>query len=175
MDPDTAIAIGQVASQVLSCIFKYYSDVKDAKSEIIALVAELQGLQSVVIQVERASIPAGLQHSLDQSLIDITKLEKKLDPGTADKIIKRFGKRALEWLFSKGEIDRRIAALQRFKGTINLALMTDQASRMHDIDINVNHLKDGQDSSKQDDHLRRLPVAFSAIFDSYHQQHESVC
>lgn len=41
--------------------------------------------------------------------------------------MKRVGMRALKWPFSRSEVDRRIARLQGFKGTINLALVTDYA------------------------------------------------
>lgn len=136
MDPATAIAVGQVSANVVSIIWKYYSEVKDAKSNIMHLANEIQDFHDVMQRFQdllqkgnlAAKIPASgsLKATIEQSLLDIKALESKLDPGTGAKVMKRFGKRALKWPLTKKEVDEWVTKFQRLKATANLALNTDQ-------------------------------------------------
>lgn len=136
MEPGTAIAVGQVSAKVLSIISKYYSDVKDAKNKIEYLANEVHDLQLVVKNLQeiiknpttqKLPTSASLDQTIEQSLLDMKKLEKKLNPGTGDRAMKKVGKRALKWPFTAKETEEWMARLQRLKGTINLALNTDQS------------------------------------------------
>ncbi|KAL8725583.1 MAG: hypothetical protein Q9181_006365 [Wetmoreana brouardii] len=178
MDPGTAIAIGQVSAKVLSIIWKYYSDVKDAKGNIHSLANELQDLHDVTLKVQgllqnqpadvNMTTSVTLARTLEQTLLDIKDLEHKLDPGTGDKLMKRVGRRALKWPFAKKDVDEWIAKLQRFKSTLSLALNADQTSLLVD-------MKKLQITSEHERLLGKLPMASEASFNSYNQQYESRC
>ena len=137
MDPGTAIAVGQVSAKVLSIIWKYYSEVKDAKNDVTHLADEIKDFHNVMQKILEllekdsmvAKVPASgsLITTIEQSLSDINVLERKLDPGTGAKVMKRVGKRALKWPFTKKEVDDWVTRFQRLKGTLNLAINADQA------------------------------------------------
>ena len=178
MDPGTALAVGQVSGSVLKIIWKYYGDVKDAKSDIQSLANELKDFQNVALEVQKllqkrganADLPTSsdLTQTLKQSLLDVQDLELKLDPGTGDKLMKRVGRRALKWPFTKMEVVEWVSKLQRFKSTLNLALNADMASLVVD-------MRDSQLNSEQERLLERLPMASEASFNSYHRQYEPKC
>lgn len=89
--------------------------------------------------------------------------------------MKRLGRRALEWPFTKKEVDEWIQKLQRLKATVDLALSADQTSLLVGVDANVTQLRQGQDVIEQERLLGKLAVAYDAAFDSYHRQHEPKC
>ncbi|KAL9016281.1 MAG: hypothetical protein Q9185_006377 [Variospora sp. 1 TL-2023] len=182
MEPGTAIAIGQVSAKVVSIIWKYYSDVKDAESNITFLANEIhdfrnvvQSLQDLLQRSSKVSVSAALETTITQALTDINSLETKLDPGTRAKAMRRLGKRALKWPFTKKEVDEWVVRFQRFKATVNLALNTDQTSLILDVDENITQIKQHHDAIEQDQQLAKLPFAADASFDSYHRQHETHC
>ncbi|KAL8832726.1 MAG: hypothetical protein Q9170_004770 [Blastenia crenularia] len=185
MDPGTALAVVQVSTKALSALWKYYADVKGAKEEFHYLTNELQSLHDVMEKllellqkpptVSKIPITTSLTTTITQSMLDIKALEEKLDPGTGAKVMKRFGKRALEWPFAKNEVDEWVQKLQRVKGTVNVALNIDQTSLLLGVDANVTQLRHGQDAIEQERLLSKLPVAGDAKFDSYHRQHEPTC
>ena len=135
MDPGTAIAVAEISAKVLSTIWKYYSEVKDAKSNVTRLATEVQDFHNVMqkflglLQKDsmdaKLPVSASLIKSIEQSLSDIKKLESKLDPGP--NAMKRVGKRALKWPFTKKEVDEWVSKFQRSKGTLSLAMDVDQA------------------------------------------------
>ena len=135
MDPGTAIAVGQVSAKILSMIWKYYSEVKDAKNDVTQLADEIQKFHDVMLKISEllqkdpAKVPASasLIPTIAKSLSDIRILEKKLDPGTRAKVMKRVGKRALKWPFTKKEVNDWVTIFQRLKGTLSLAMDADQA------------------------------------------------
>ena len=137
MDPGTAIAVGQVSGKILSIIWNYYSDVQDAKNNIMYFANEVQDLQLVMQKLQEVlkkdstnkKLPtlAFLDRAIEQSHLDMKKLESKLNPGTGDKAMKKFGKRALKWPLAAKETEEWMERLQRLKGTLNLALSTDQS------------------------------------------------
>ena len=135
MDPGTAIAVGEVSAKVMSIIWKYYSEVKDAKSDVTHLADEIQNFHNVMlkiselIQKDSAKVPAlaSLIPTIAKSLSEINILESKLDPGTGAKVMKRVGKRSLKWPFTKKEVDDWVTRFQRLKRTFSLAIDADQA------------------------------------------------
>lgn len=54
MELGTVIAVIQLTEHVLSTVCKYYSNVKDARHDIMALVQELKDFESVVKNLERS-------------------------------------------------------------------------------------------------------------------------
>ena len=47
MEVGIALAVGQISAKLLSIIWTYYSDVKDAKKDIVSLVHELEDLRPI--------------------------------------------------------------------------------------------------------------------------------
>ena len=136
MDPATAIAVSTLSAKILSLIWKYYSDVKHAKSDIERLASEIQGLHAVFQNVQgliqknslAKDFPtsASLIETTKQALTDIKELKRQLDPGTGAKTMSRVGKCALKWPLAKKEVDDWVAKLERHKTLLDLALTTDQ-------------------------------------------------
>lgn len=185
MDPGTAIAVGELSLKVISLISKYYSDVKNAKSDIERLDREIRDLHVVFQRIqelsqkssltENLSVSASLKETTEQALVDVKVLESKLDPGPGARMMRRVGKRALKWPFEKKEVNDWVAKFERHKTSLNLALTTDQISLIHGINTHVVQLKLGQEAEEQDRLLGKMHVADDAFFDSYHRQHESRC
>ncbi|KAL8829067.1 MAG: hypothetical protein Q9191_002229 [Dirinaria sp. TL-2023a] len=160
MDPGTAIAVVEISAKVLSIIWKYYCNVKDARSNIQSLTSELQDYHNVSLKLQellqkqpanaQMTSSATLGRTIEQSLLDIKYLENKLNPGAGDKLMKRVSK------------------LQRFKSTLLVALNTDQTSLLVD-------MKDLQITSEEERLLEKLPMAQDASFNSYNRQYEAKC
>ncbi|KAL8689298.1 MAG: hypothetical protein Q9218_004999 [Villophora microphyllina] len=182
MDPGTAIAVATLATKVLSIIWKYGSEVKNARASIMLLADEIHGFREVMQKVQdllskssRISIPASLEKTIKQALLELQSLEGQLDSVEGSKRMRLFGKRALKWPLTKKEVDERVARFQRMKATINLALNTDSTSLIIDVDSTVTGIKEKQMAVEQEQQLGKLPFAGNASFDSYHRQHESSC
>ena len=135
MDPGTILAVAELSAKALSVITKYYWDVKNAKADIERLWNEIKAFDDVLQKVQelvqnfgttRLPISASLGEAVKQSLLDITMLEDKLNPGKGRRIMKRAGFRALKWPLTSKEVDDCITKLERYKTTVGLALGTDQ-------------------------------------------------
>ena len=134
MDPGTPIAVITLSAKVLSTIWTYYSEAKNARSDITLLTDEIRAFQDVLQKLEdflsrssRVSLPASLETALKQAQSDLTSIDKQLDPGKGTKRMRLFGTRALKWPFTKKEVEESIARFDRLKTSINLALNTDSA------------------------------------------------
>ena len=134
MDPGTPIAVITLSAKVLSTIWTYYWEAKNARSDITALTDEIRGSQDVLQKVEdllsrssRVSLPASLETTLKQAQLDLTLIDKQIDPSKGTTRMRLFGKRALKWPFTKKEVEEWIARFDRLKTSINLALNTDSA------------------------------------------------
>ncbi|MCJ1421928.1 hypothetical protein MMC32_008295, partial [Xylographa parallela] len=184
MDPGTILAIVELSATTLSCIGKYYVGVKNARADIQRLSNEVEGFHDVLQKVQelvqssqatRLPISTSFTNVAKQSLLDITALEKRLNPSKKERIMKRVGVRALAWPLTSKEVDECVTKLERYKSTLSLALNADQTSLLIDIDANVINLTQNQDLAEQNRQLATLPCAVGASFDSYFRQHESRC
>ena len=135
MDPGTILAVAELSAKVLSVIAKYYWDVKNAKADIERLSNEIRSFHDILQKVQklvqsfgatRLPISVSLAEAVKQSLLDITMLEDKLNPGKGGRVMKRVGLRALKWPLTKKEVDDYVAKLERYKTTLGLALNADQ-------------------------------------------------
>ena len=133
MDPGTAVAVGTLSAKVLSIIWKYYKDVKDAQHDIKLLANELEYSHDLIQKFETMAsgtselpVAASLCTTIEQALSELKTLEKRLDPGSGAKAMRRLGKRALKWPFAKGEVEQWVTRFQRLKETASLALNIDQ-------------------------------------------------
>lgn len=136
MDPGTAIAVGEVSTKVLSIIWKYYSDVKDAKDDIEYLANEIKDLQNVLENVrklledrsiaERMPISLPMLETTKQLKLDMEALGTRLDRSKGTRTMHRVGLRALKWSLKKQQVNEFVTKLQRYKATLNLAFVADQ-------------------------------------------------
>lgn len=137
MDPGTAIAVATLSTKVVSLIWKYSSDFKNAQSSITLLANEIEAFKQVMLKLEEllkksSNLPAlgSLETTLKQALLDVENLERKLRPGKGAKTMERLGKR-LKWPLDKKEVEDWITTFQRLKATVNLALNTDTTYGCH--------------------------------------------
>jgi hypothetical protein len=132
------IAVINLSAKVASLCFQYSSAVKNARSDVERLQGELERLETTLQGAQRLlESPNGkkLQTSqgLGNGLIDCfsqlselqSRLEKKLNPGSARKAMSRIGFRALKWPFESKEIDRIIENLEQYRGTLSAGLAVD--------------------------------------------------
>ncbi|KAL4875250.1 hypothetical protein BJY04DRAFT_202495 [Aspergillus karnatakaensis] len=98
----------------------------------------------------------------------LTLLREKIDPKNSrkSKAMRKFGLRALKWPLRRGELERTLQDLERYKSSFTLALQVDQ---------NSYSLKTHQSSKRveQKIDLEALPTADGAEFNSYTNQHKS--
>lgn len=137
MDPGTILAIVQASDRVLSLIAKYYSDVKKAKEDIEDLKTEVEACRDVLRKIQELAqssdatkLPLlaspSLVTAIKGSSSDIENIQNKLDPSKRNRAMSRVGLRALQWPFTKKEMQEHIARLDRHKATLTLALSSDQ-------------------------------------------------
>ncbi|KAK4033059.1 vegetative incompatibility protein HET-E-1 [Parachaetomium inaequale] len=168
------IAVIELSAKVASLCFQYSSAVKNAKSDVERLQGELERLTTTLQGAQRLlESPNGkrLQTSqgLRNGLIDCSsqlselqsRLEKKLNPGSARKAMSRIGFRALKWPFESKEIDSIIKNLERYRDTLSAGLAVDGVTQVLDV---------GQTFV-----LSKLPTANDAAFDSHADEHDARC
>ncbi|RPB27269.1 hypothetical protein L211DRAFT_765381, partial [Terfezia boudieri ATCC MYA-4762] len=139
MDPlsgaASVIAVVQVAGQVWSLCWKYYSDAKNAKSDIERLMGNVEALQNLFQRVQAlAKGPGAAKLVASKELIERTALEleqefkalrKRLEPSKQQSILKSFGRR-LRWPLQKEDVDKIFQLLERHKTTLITAINCDQ-------------------------------------------------
>lgn len=134
------IAVIELSAKVASLCLQYSSAVKNARSDVERLQGGLEGLKTTLQGAQRLlESPNGrrLQTSqcLQDGLLDCSsqlsqlrsRLEEKLNPGSARKAMSRFGFRALKWPFESKEIDSIISNLERYRDTLSAGLAVDGA------------------------------------------------
>lgn len=130
----SVIAVIQISGQVFDLCRTYYSEVRDARTDIQRLCDEVTSLQNVLTNVAHmtsAKLPTlGLLNQPDgpvqQCLTELIALAAKLYPGQGKDKMRQFGLRALKWPFSSKDIEKVITAIGRHKTTFSLALAADQ-------------------------------------------------
>jgi len=139
MDPlsgaASVITVVQVAGKVWSICWKYYADAKDAKPEIGRLMTYVLALQNLFQHVEGlAKGPGAAKLVASKEIIESTALElewefktlqKMLEPGKRQSILKSFG-RQLKWPLQKEGVEKIIQLLERHKTTLITAMNCDQ-------------------------------------------------
>lgn len=136
MEPGTVIAIIETSFSVVSLIAKYYSGVKKAREEVEGLKSEVEAFHNVLRRIQelvqtsnyanKLSLSESLATVIENSSSDIEHIKNKLDPSRGEKVMRRVGLRALQWPFTKEEVEEQIARLERYKTTLTLALNSDQ-------------------------------------------------
>jgi hypothetical protein len=130
----SVIAVVQISGQVFDLCRTYYSEVRDARTDIQRLCDEVTSLQNVLTNVTHltsAKLPIldflnQPNGPVQQCLTELITLAAKLNPGQEKDKMRQFGLRALKWPFSSKDVDKAITAIGRHKTTFNLALAADQ-------------------------------------------------
>ena len=131
----SVIAVVQVAGQVWSLCWKYYSDSKDAQSDIERLMGNVLALQNLFQHVQAlANGPGAAKLVVSKELIEKTALElerefkalqKILEPGKRQGILKSFGRR-LKWPLQKEDVEKIFHLLEQHKTALITAMNCDQ-------------------------------------------------
>jgi hypothetical protein len=74
----------------------------------------------------RLLVTQKLSNSLEDCLLQLEAVQKRLEPGEARKAMSRFRVRALKWPFRSKEVERIIHDLERHKQAFSSALQVDQ-------------------------------------------------
>jgi hypothetical protein len=132
------IAVIQISGQVIDLCHTYYSEVKEARTDIQRLRDEMTSLRDVLSKLADLAKAFGSTElsifgllnqpdgPVQQCLTDSIALVAKLNPGPGKDKMRQFGWRALRWPFSSKDVDKAITAIGRHKSTFNLALTADQ-------------------------------------------------
>jgi hypothetical protein len=136
----SVIAVLQVTSAVISICYAYRQGQKHSSREVIQLSDELNSLKDVLdallrlVEKSEASDDTSrlatfeLLAKPDGPLLtcqsELERLKAKLEPETGWRALKR----SLVWPLQEGELRKALGALERLKGTMQLALSADQAA-----------------------------------------------
>lgn len=133
------IAVIEVSAKIASLCNQYSSAVKNARSDIERFQRELESLKTTLHGArELLESPSGerlqTSHRLWDGLSDCSsqliqlqlRLERKLNNESANKVMSRFGFRALKWPFESKEMDSIIKNLERYRDILSLGLIVDQ-------------------------------------------------
>lgn len=135
MDPGTIIAVVDTSFRVLSLIAKYYSHVKKAKEDIEGLMIEVEAFYIVLRKIQelvlssnaiKLSLGGSLATTIEASSSEIEGIKNKLDLSKGKKAMSRVGLQALQWPFTKQEVEGHIAKLEGHKTTLTLILSSVQ-------------------------------------------------
>lgn len=141
MDPVSAaasvIAVVQISAQIFDLCLTYYSEVKDARTDIKRLRDEIMSLQSVLTQIADLADARGTTELSNLDLLnqpdgpvqqcraELMALAAKLNSGQGKDKMRQFGLRALRWPFSRKDVDKTLLAIRRQKEIFTLALTAD--------------------------------------------------
>jgi hypothetical protein len=129
------IAVVDLSAKVATLCFQYSKDVSSAREDIDRLRKQVEHLAAALRATQRlVEGTKGLSLSTSQELVgsfrscivDLGRLEKKLDPSPLRTTMRRYGIRALKWPFNSKEVDQLLASLDRYERTILLGLQVDQ-------------------------------------------------
>lgn len=157
MDPfsltGTLIALIQITSKIVTLCYDYRSSLKSSSREIVQITDELNSLQTVVeslLRIVEQSYDSGDLDDrsrdggkkgggkarletieklfeeggvLGSCLEELHRLKEKLEPREGWRGVKR----RLEWPLKEGEMRRALEGLERWKGVMVLAVVTDNA------------------------------------------------
>lgn len=137
------IAVLQVTSAVITICYSYRQGQKHSSREVIQLSDELSSLKDVLDALLRLAEKSGASDDTarlatfellakpDGPLLncqsELERLQAKLEPESGWRAVKR----SLVWPLKEGELRKALGALERLKGTMQLALSADQATYVY--------------------------------------------
>ncbi|OBT60675.1 hypothetical protein VE03_09889, partial [Pseudogymnoascus sp. 23342-1-I1] len=166
----SVITVIDLSAKVASWCSEYYANVKNARDDIERLQREAQGLKATLERVQSlCDGPNGVKLQVSQSLREAVKdckkqldqLETKLEPRTTNKLMSRYGMRALRWPLKSKEVDGIIKKLGNCKDNISFSLQVDQELQILNIHQKIV--------------LDKLRSADNAEFDSHDEEHNARC
>ncbi|KFY92530.1 hypothetical protein V498_04889 [Pseudogymnoascus sp. VKM F-4517 (FW-2822)] len=166
----SVITVIDLSAKVASWCSEYYANVQNARDDIERLQREAQGLKATLERVQSlCDSPNGVKLQESQSLREAVKdckkqldqLETKLEPRTTNKLMSRYGMRALRWPLKSKEVDGIMKKLGNCKDNISFSLQVDQELQILDI-----HQKIVLDKLRSTD---------NAEFDSHGEEHNARC
>ena len=179
----------ELAGSVLKTCVTYFNEVKDAKNDIYRLQLEVTSLTGLLEKVsELLHSPDGTELSASEMMADgmkecfstLTALDKRIDPGNRQKIMTKWGIRALKWPLKRDELRKTVEDIERCKTALNLALQVDQMyvcilTIFYEDAKGLKSTRTLINAVDQKIDLAKLPTALGAEFDSYSDQHEDQC
>ncbi|THV46068.1 hypothetical protein BGAL_0419g00010 [Botrytis galanthina] len=166
----SVITVIDLSVKVDSQCSEYYTNVKNAQEDIKRLQSEVQELKAILENVHsicndsngvRLQDPQGLRKGVEDCQEHLCQLEAKLVPRGKNKLMSRYGIRALRWPFKSNEVDSIIEKLGNCKDNISFSLRVNQE---------VQTL-----NSHQKFVLDKLRPADNAAFDSHDEEHNARC
>ncbi|PQE03932.1 vegetative incompatibility HET-E-1 protein [Rutstroemia sp. NJR-2017a BVV2] len=184
----SVIAVIDLSAKVASRCSEYYANVKNARDDIERLQREAQGLKAILERVySLCDGPKGVGLHDSQSLREgvedcqkqLAQLEAKLKPRTTNKLMSRYGIRALRWPLKSNEVDRITEKLGHYKDNISFSLQVDQEY----VILFIFQIAEADNGAyrvqilniHQKIVLDKLPSADNAAFDSHDEEHNARC
>jgi NACHT domain len=184
----SVITVIDLSAKVASRCSEYYANVKNARDDIERLQREAQGLKAALERVQSlCDGPNGVKLQESQSLREgvkdckkqLAQLETKLEPRTRNKLMSRYGMRALRWPLKRNEVDRIMKKLGSCKENISFSLQVDQEY----VILFIFHIAEVDNvvyrvqilSIHQEIVLDKLQSADNAAFDSHDEEHYARC
>lgn len=137
------IAVLDLSAKLITILFQFSKEVKNARPQIERFLSELRALKSTLeggkklldgnsgkLQTSE-SLSAGLEGCLSQLKDLDNRLRETLEgkstgTGKTARAMSRLGIRALKWPFENKEVDVVINTLERYRNTLSAALEIDQ-------------------------------------------------
>ena len=127
-------AVELTASVVKICA-RFITEVKNARDDIITLQRSVADLGGILRQLKeflessdrsRSFVSASLIESLNDCLLDLGTLNRRIDPKNHKGIMRKFGIRAMKWPLQRPEVEKMVTNLERYKSSFILSIQVDQ-------------------------------------------------
>ena len=133
----SVVALVQLTDRIVTLCGKYASGIKNAPADIQGLSNEVTALRSVLKRVDElnnssaGSVHTSISdtHELEKRIKDcetiLSEIERKLNPGQRQSMIRRLGRRTLKWPFEAEEVAKLMHSLESHKSALLIILHTD--------------------------------------------------
>jgi len=130
----SVIALIQITAQIATICGGYLSEVRHAKQDIERMCSKVSTLQDVTQKLlfmindsEPNALPVSrsILQSITRCQSDLEALQKRLDSSKKQKVMTRFGFRALKWPFTRKETEETLRMLEGYSDIFNTAVQID--------------------------------------------------
>ncbi|MCJ1471540.1 hypothetical protein MMC13_000180 [Lambiella insularis] len=165
----SVIAVVELAAKVASTCHEYFRAVKNAEKDIVRLRNVAESVKEVLEKVRERSrkngstllSSPGMLGYLDDCVLQLSRVDEKLQPAKGTKWMKKIKLRDWKWPFETREVDKIIEYIERCMQNISHALQLDQVAAVEHLNANFD--------------LAKLPLADGAKFDSFSDQLDARC